>query len=341
MSELDRYSRQILLTEIGREGQARLLSSSAAVIGCGALGSVITSSLVRAGVGRVRIADRDYIELNNLQRQILFDETDIAKGLPKAIAAAEKLRRVNSQVRVEPLVVDVDAANVDEIIGDVDLVFDGTDNFEARLLVNDACVKLGIPWVYGAATGTYGMSMVIIPHKTPCFRCFLADLPAPGTTPTCDTVGVLGATVSIVASLQVAEGLKLLMGREEALHGKFIYVDAWEGTLEQVDFGKTATSCPTCDLDQFDFLEAKVGSHVATLCGREAVQVNVRGAARVSFPSLASRLKSVGQVFFNEYMLRFSVDSYELTVFPDGRAIIKGTTDAAQARALYARYIGL
>jgi len=341
MSELERYSRQMLLSEIGKAGQERLLSSTVAVAGCGALGSVIAGSLVRAGVGRLKLVDRDYIELNNLQRQMLFDEEDIARGLPKAVAAAERLRRVNSQVRVEPFVADVNATNVEEIIRDADLVLDGTDNFETRFLINDACVKGGIPWVYGAVIATHGMSMVIIPHRTPCFRCFLTDMPAPGTTPTCDTVGVLGAAVNIVASLEVVEGLKILLGREEELHGKLIYLDAWSGSLEQIEIRKGSTPCPTCDLGQFEFLEAKAGSYITTLCGRDAVQVNLRTAAQVSFPQLAVRLESAGRVSFNEYMLRFQVDSYELTLFTDGRAIIKGTTDEALARTLFARYVGL
>jgi len=341
MSDLARYSRQLLLSEVGREGQEKLLSSIVAVIGCGALGTVIASSLVRAGVGRVKIVDRDYIELNNLQRQVLFDEEDIARGLPKAIAAAEKLHKVNSQVEIEPLVADVNPGNVEEIIGDVDLVLDGTDNFETRFLINDACVKHGIPWIYGAVIVTHGMTMVIIPHRTPCFRCFLAEMPAPGSTPTCDTAGVLGPAVNIVASLEVTEGLKLLMGKEEELHGRLIYMDAWRGTMEQLELEKRDEPCPVCDLGRFEFLEAGKGSYLTSLCGRQAVQINVRGEARVSFPDLAARLNSVGQVIFNDYMLRFRVDSYDLTLFPDGRTIVKGTADEAVARSLYATYVGL
>jgi len=341
MSELERYSRQILLSEIGRKGQEKLLSSAVAIIGCGALGTVIANSLVRAGVGRVRIVDRDYIEPNNLQRQVLFDEEDIAKGLPKAIAAAEKLRKVNSQVELEPIVADVNPDNIERIIGDVDLVMDGTDNFETRFLINDACVKHDIPWVYGAVIATYGMTMTILPHRTPCFRCFLAEMPVPGSTPTCDMVGVLSPAVNVIASLEVTEGLKILMGKEEELYGRLLYVDVWTGNLEQLELGKGDDPCPTCDLGQFEFLEARAGSYLTTLCGREAVQINVRGEVKVSFPDLAKRLNSVGQVSFNDYMLRFRVDSYELTVFPDGRTIVKGTTDEALARSLYARYVGL
>ena len=340
MNDLERYSRAILLPEIGRAGQERLLSSAVAVIGCGALGTVIASSLVRAGVGRVKIADRDYIELNNLQRQVLFDEDDIAKGRPKAIAAAEKLRRVNSQIQVEPLVVDVNPGNVEAIIGDADLVLDGTDNFETRFLINDACVKLGIPWVYGAVIGVSGMTMTIVPHKTPCFRCFLSEVPAPGSVPTCDTVGVLGPAASIVASLQVIQGLKLLLGQEHEAQGELVYVEAWALSTERMQVGKGSTPCPACDLGQFDFLEAAEGSHAIALCGRDAVQIHQLGKKAVSFPELATRLQSAGEVSYNQYMLQLKVDSYELTVFPDGRAIVQGTADEGLARAIYARYVG-
>ena len=343
----DRYSRQTLLPEIGIAGQGRLLASSVAVVGCGALGTVIASTLVRAGVGRVRIVDRDYIEMNNLQRQILFDEEDIAMGLPKAVAAAEKLRKVNSQVEVEPVVADVNPDNVERLIEDVDLVLDGTDNFEVRFLLNDACVKHNLPWVYTGVVSTYGMTMAIIPHRTACFRCLVTDMPVPGSTPTCDTVGVLSPAVNIIASLGIVEGLKILIGKEEELHGRLLYVDAWNGSLERMKVARGDGACPACDLGQFEFLEARHGSYLTRLCGREAVQVNVRGDAQVSLPDLAARLSSSGQVAHNDYMLRFRVDPadsrnpLELTVFPDGRAIVKGTTDEAQARTIYARYVGL
>ena len=336
-----RYARQVVLPEIGSAGQERLLASSAVVVGCGALGTVIASTLVRAGVGTVRIIDRDYIELNNLQRQILFDEEDIARGLPKAIAAAEKLRRVNSEIELEPIVADVNPDNVERLIGDMDLVLDGTDNFEIRFLLNDACVKHSIPWVYGGVLATYGMTMAIIPHRTPCFRCFLSEMPVPGSTPTCDTAGVLSSAVNVIASLEVVEGLKILMGREEELHDRLLYVDVWAGTMERMRLGKGESPCPACDLGQFEFLEAREGSYLTRLCGRDAVQINVRGEARVSLADLAARLDSAGQVAANDFMLRFRVDGYELTVFPDARAIIKGTTDEAEARTIYAKYIGL
>jgi len=344
---MERYARQVLLPEIGTAGQERLLASSVVIVGCGALGTVIASTLVRAGVGRVRIVDRDTVELNNLQRQVLFDEGDVARGLPKAVAAAEKLRKANSQIEVEPIVADVNPDNVERLINDVHLVLDGTDNFETRFLLNDACVKHDLPWVYGGVLATYGMTMAILPHRTACFRCLVAEMPLPGSTPTCDTVGVLGPAVNIVASLEVVEGLKILMDKQEELYNRLLYVDVWTGTLERMKVGKAREACPACDLGQFEFLEARRGSYLTRLCGREAVQVNVRGEAQISFPDLAARLASAGSVSFNDYMLRFRVPSaddqrpYELTVFPDGRTIVKGTTDEAVARTLYARYIGL
>lgn len=341
MSKLDRYSRQTLLSEIGTDGQERLLASSVTIIGCGALGTVLASGLVRAGVGKVRIVDRDTIELNNLHRQALFDEEDIAKGLPKAIAAVEKLKKVNSQVKLEPVVADVNPDNVEHMISDVDLVLDGTDNFEVRFLVNDACVKHNVPWVYGAVIATYGMTMAIIPHRTPCFRCFLPQMPVPGSTPTCDTVGVLGPAVNIIASLELTEGLKILLGKEEELNEKLLYMNVWEGTLKQQEIKRENGLCPTCGQGKFEFLEAKQGSLLTRLCGRDAVQISVRGEAKVSFSDLAQRLNPVGEVTSNDHMLRFRIDSYELTVFPDGRTIVKGTPDEAVARTLFAKYIGL
>jgi molybdopterin/thiamine biosynthesis adenylyltransferase len=340
MSRLDRYSRQTLLAEIGTAGQDQLLASSVAIAGCGALGSVIAGTLVRAGVGQVRIVDRDIVELSNLQRQILFDERVAARAMPKAIAAVERLRQVNSDVELEPVVVDINPDNVERLVSDVDLVLDGTDNFETRLLLNDVCVKHGIPWVYGGVIATYGMMRAILPGRTPCFRCWLGEVPAPGSTPTCDTVGVLGTAVSIIAALEATEGLKILLGREEALVGQLLYVDVWAGTFERLDVGELEGTCPVCDLGQFEFLERKEGTYLTSLCGRSAVQVDVRGTREVSFPALARRLDPVGQVRYNEYMLRFDVDEYELTVFPDGRTIVKGTTDEAQARSLFARYVG-
>jgi molybdopterin/thiamine biosynthesis adenylyltransferase len=341
MSNLDRYTRQSTLREIGEQGQRQLLASSVAIVGCGALGTHIADGLVRAGVGHVRVIDRDLIELSNLQRQVLFDEADVAAGLPKAVAAADKLRRINSQVQVEAVVADVNPDNVEALLGDVALVLDGTDNFETRLLINDACVKHDIPWIYGGVVATYGMTMTIIPHQTPCFRCLLDELPAPGTTPTCDTAGVLGTAAAVIAALEVTEGLKLLAGRVDALRRELLYVDVWHGEVRRLTLDKGGAPCPACDQGEFRYLDAREGSWATSLCGRDAVQVNIRRDVRVSFPQLAQRLASTGEVTFNDYMLRLRVDGYELNLFPDGRAIMVGCTDPAMARALYARYIGL
>lgn len=257
LGNTNRYAKQILLAEIGEEGQKKLNASTAVVAGCGALGSAIANSLVRSGVGRVRIVDRDVIELDNLARQILFDEEDIRRGLPKAMAAAEKLRLINSAVTIEPIVADIVPENVESIISGADIVIDGTDNFETRFLLNDACVKGNIPWIYGGVVVTYGMSYTIIPGKTPCFHCLMNEMPAPGDYPTGNTAGVLGTAVSIIASIEVTEGLKVLMGRHEDLLGKLVYVDVWKGLWELFDIRKGEKPCPVCDERRFDHLEAK------------------------------------------------------------------------------------
>jgi molybdopterin/thiamine biosynthesis adenylyltransferase len=337
----DRYSRQILMPEIGLKGQERLSKSSVLIVGCGALGTVIANSLVRAGVGFVRIIDRDFIELNNLPRQILFDEEDIRKGLPKAIAAAEKLRLINSDVKIEPIVADLTSGNIEELIKDVDLVLDGTDNFETRFLINDACVKLGIPWIYGGVVSTNGMSYTIIPGKTACFKCIIGNIPEHGSSPTCDTVGVLGMAVGIIASIEAIEAVKLLIGDHDALIKKLIYIDAWYGTWKMIDIQKKGKSCSVCDERKFDFLEQNKGMRTAILCGQNAVQISPPKAGSLSMEDLADRLNAVGSVNYNKYMLKFKVEPYEFTIFPDGRAIIKGTDDEAIAKNLLSKYIGM
>lgn len=337
--ELERYIRQIIFPPLGEEGQRRLLDSSVVIVGCGALGSHIANTLARAGVGRIKIVDRDYIELNNLQRQILFDEEDIERGLPKAIAAAEKLRKVNSQVEIEPLVADVHHRNVEEIIKDKDLVLDGTDNFETRYLINDACVKHGTPWIYGGAVGSYGMTMNIIPHQTPCLRCLFVQIPPPGTTPTCETAGILGAVPALIGAIEANEALKLLAGKGRLNEG-LIHIDLWENTFETFQVARQEETCPACGQGKFEFLEAKEVAMVTSLCGRNAVQITPVTKATISLPALAKRLQAIGEVTFNEFMLRFQVNEYLVTIFPDARAIIRGTSDEAVARNLYAKYIG-
>ena len=338
--ELARYSRQMLFTPIGVAGQRRLKHANVTLVGCGALGSVLASTLVRAGVGALRLIDRDFIELNNLQRQMLFDEEDIARGLPKAIAAAEKLRRVNSSIRIEPLVTDVNFGNIETLIQGADIVLDGTDNFETRYLINDACLKNGIPWIYGGVIGSHGMTMTIRPGKTPCLRCIFAEMPPPGTTATCDTAGVLGPVVSTIASIESAEAMKLITGRGRLNEG-LITVDLWENRFDTIAISGRTADCPACGRGEYEFLAAREGIHTTTLCGHNAVQVSVKSAARLDFTELARRLAPVGEVSFNEFMLRFKADGHEMTLFPDARAIVKGTTDESAAKTLYAKYVGI
>ncbi|MEE9308391.1 MAG: ThiF family adenylyltransferase [Spirochaetia bacterium] len=340
-TDRERYARQIILPEIGEVGQKRLLETSVAVLGCGALGTNIANLMVRAGVGQLRIVDRDVVEPSNLQRQVLFDENDAANGLPKAIAAVHKLGRINSQVNLDPVVTDIDPYNVETLIRDVDIVLDGTDNFETRFLINDACIKLGLSWIYGAVIGTEGMVMAIVPNQTPCFRCLLAEMPPPGSTPTCDTVGVLGTAAAWVAALEVTEAMKLLLGYEKSSQGRLSIIDIWTGSVEQMQISKPDTPCPACDLREFEFLQARQGSWAVVLCGRNSVQINVKPKKQVSFSQLAERLRVVGSVDYNDNMLRLRLDQYELWVFPDGRTIVKGCGDPAVGRAIYARYIGV
>ena len=261
--------------------------------------------------------------------------------MPKAIAAADKLRLINSSVEINPVVADVNPGNVESLVENVDLVLDGSDNFELRMLINDVCLRDNIPWIYGGVIGTSGMSMVIIPGKTPCFRCFLDTMPAPGTTPTCDTVGVLAAAAAIVAAVEVTEGMKLLVGREDMVQRRLYVFDLWSGMFHLMKIDKGDVPCPACDLGQYEFLAKQEGSWVTSLCGRDAVQINTTQGLQIAFVDLADRLRSVGEVSFNDYMLRLRVDTYEINLFPDGRAIINGCGDLALGRTLYAKYIGV
>ncbi len=336
----DRYSRQTLFTPIGKEGQERLRASSVAIIGCGALGTAFANNLCRAGVGRLVIADRDYIELNNLQRQLLFDEDDIAQRLPKAIAAAQRLRRVNSETQIETLVEDINVDGIESLVQDVDLVLDATDNFETRYLLNDTCVKYLKPWIYSAVIASYGVTMNIIPGDTPCLRCIFPDMPLPGTTATCDTAGVLNGIVAAITGVASTEALKILLKSEKVSRAMF-WMDVWENTSERMEVPRQP-DCPACGQHSYEFLDSLAGSSSTSLCGRDAVQV--RGGRRgqsLDLAALAGRLQPVGEVSYNQFLLRFVVDGYELTVFPDARAIIKGTDDPQVARSVYTRYIGM
>jgi adenylyltransferase/sulfurtransferase len=339
---LERYSRQMRFYGIGEDGQRRLADSHVTLCGCGALGTVLANALVRAGVGHLRLIDRDFIETSNLQRQVLFDEHDVAENLPKAEAAARKLGAINSSIHVEPVVTDIDRTNIVELVKDADLILDGTDNFEIRYLINDVAVKLGKPWVYGGCIGSHGQTMTILPGETPCLRCVFEAAPAPGEAGTCETAGVLAPIVNIVASIQAAEAFKLLAGRRDKVNRDLIYIDVWENTQKRIKIAPLLgkVDCPCCRRRRFEWLEGDHGAHTTSLCGRNAVQVAHRSATTLNFEDLARHLEALGEVSYNRFLLRFTADDHEFTVFPDGRAIIKGTSDVDKARTLYAKYIG-
>jgi molybdopterin/thiamine biosynthesis adenylyltransferase len=341
VSDLSRYDRQMRFAPLGEQAQRRLLNSRALVCGCGALGTVIANTLVRAGVGHLRIIDRDFIELNNLQRQVLFDEDDLAAQLPKAVAAAEKLRRINSSIEVEGIVSDVNHTNILEHCDGVDVIVDGTDNFETRFLINDAAHKLGIPWVYGGCIASEGQSMTIIPGETPCLRCLIPEPPPPGSTPTCDTAGILGSIVNVVASVQACEAIKLLAGKRDAVNRGLSIIDLWDNQfrLVRLDQLRDQGGCSTCRDAEYPWLSGERMSQTAVLCGRNAVQLRSTGGA-VSLEELEAKLRGMSDVIRNRFLLRATIDGYSLTVFPDGRAIIGGTDDTTVARSVYAKYIG-
>jgi len=333
----EKYSRQILFLPIGAEGQEKLLQSKAVIIGCGALGTAQANALVRAGVGTVRIVDRDFVEESNLQRQMLFDEADARESLPKAVAAERKLRQINSDVTVEGIVADADSSNIEEFIEGFDVVLDATDNFETRYLVNDAAVKLGIPWIYGAVVASYAATMTIIPGRTACLACVFPKSPS-GMHDTCDTVGVIGPAVSWAAAIQATEALKILLGRESELHGSLLAYDLWTNHFQQVK-ARRDPHCQVCVAHQYTYLEQGGATHIS-MCGRNSVQIHQTESRALDLAALKARLEHFGPVLANEFLLKCSLDTYELTVFPDGRVIVKGTQDPAVARGLYARYIG-
>jgi adenylyltransferase/sulfurtransferase len=335
-----RYSRQELFAGLGREGQERLRAARVLVVGCGALGSALCETLARAGVGELTVADRDLVEESNLQRQSLFDEDDARRGLPKAVAAEARLRRLNSDVKVTGVVTDVGADNVAALVEGRALALDGSDNFELRYVLNDACLRVGVPWVYGACVGAHGLALLVRPGRGPCLRCVLGDRPAPGSVATCDTAGVIGPIVQVVAGVQAAEALKLLGGRDEALLPGLVTVDLWTGDFDVLDLKGRAPWCPACTRGRYDYLDEGQAPAAATLCGRDAVQVRAARGARLDLDALARRLEGSGRVLRNEHLLRFSAPEAELVVFSDGRALVKGVAGAAQARSLYARYVG-
>lgn len=336
----EKYSRQILFAPIGVEGQERLLASSAVLIGCGALGTVIANLLVRAGVGRLRIVDRDFVEASNLQRQMLFEEADAREALPKAVAAERRLHAINSDAKVEGVVADLTPRNAEELLSGFPLILDGTDNFETRLLINDVALKLGVPWVYAAVVASYGVTMTVRPGATACLACLLETEEGrmTGVEETCDTVGVLNSAVGVIASVAAAEAVKLLAGRPEALHERLIAFDVWSGRSQAVRVARNP-ECRACARREFAYLSGEAQPHI-TLCGRDSVQIHER-SRRLDLGELGRRLTdAASDVRSNDFLLRFRVPPYEMTVFDDGRAIVKGTRDPAVARSLYARFIG-
>jgi molybdopterin/thiamine biosynthesis adenylyltransferase len=361
--KVDRYHRQMLLPGFGPEGQSRLQGATVAVLGCGALGCVVADALARAGVGRLHLVDRDFIELTNLQRQLLYDEGDVAAGLPKAEAARRRLQEINSTVACEAIVDDINPGSIGQIAEGADLLVDGLDNFDTRYLVNDYAVRNGLPYVYGGAVGTSGMAYVVLPKSidgssawetlpagsraTPCLRCLFPEAPPPGESATCDTAGVLGPVVGIIGNFQAAEALKILSGNFDRVSRSLFNLDLWTNTAMHLSLeaGESAVLCPCCGRRDFESLEGRAGSTAAVLCGRDAVQLRHRqDAAGVDLDALERKLRAHGTANANAFMLRAELQeggtSYQLTVFPDGRAIIKGTADIATARGLYAKFVG-
>lgn len=338
--DLSRYARQMICPHVGHARQCRLAQSRVAIAGCGALGCQTASLLTRAGVGALRLIDRDFVELNNLQRQVLYDEEDVRSRTPKAAAAAAHLQGVNSQVKIEGVVADLTSMNVAALLGDVDLVLDAVDNFETRYLINDFCVSTGTPWIYGGVVGSYGLTMNILPGRTPCLRCLLPEAPEPGAVDTCDTAGILAPVVSVVGAVQVTEAMKMLTGAYSDLRRGLLSVEVWDGEMQTVEVSRRS-DCATCMQRDYTYLNAANTSRTVTLCGRDAVQISLHGAPSLDLADLAARLRNCGEVTENAHLLRFTADPYELNIFSDARAIIKGTTDATVARTLYAKYVGL
>lgn len=344
-SSLDRYRKQMLFAPLGEAGQQRLQDSCALIVGCGALGSVIAETLARAGVGHLRIVDRDFVDLSNLQRQVLFDEEDVAQRLPKALAAATKLSRINSAIQIEPHVADVRSSNVLELLAGVNVILDGTDNFETRFLINDAAWETKTPWVHAGCVGSHGQVAALIPGKSPCFRCLMPDVPDAGGAETCDTAGVLGSAVNIVASLQAMLAIKILTGHSDSIPPELIVLDVWEPSLRRLNLAGLAASddCACCGKGDRTWLQGEQGSRTTVLCGRNSVQVTPAASQdRLNLKQLAERLSRSGDVRSNPFLVIFrpADSSCELNFFADGRAIISGTEDLSVARSLYARYLG-
>jgi len=337
----NRYSRQMFFAPIGTSGQQRLGAAKVTLIGCGGLGSSLAQIMVRAGLGHLRIVDRDFLELNNLQRQVLFDEDDVKENLPKAEAAARKLRRINRNVKITPIVADANHESIESLIERADLILDGTDNLQTRFLINDAAVKNSIPWIYGACIGANGMAMVITAGGKPCLRCLIEAPPDAGQLETCETAGIIAPIVTIVAGFQAAEAIKLLTGNLEAVNRKFVTFDLWENRFHQMSLDALTKGCTCCGQNNFEYLAGRGGLNIVNLCGRNSVQIRPdTHGKKIDLTALAQRLKETGKVIQNEFILRLSLPNHQITIFPDARAIIKGTNNIDEARSLYDKYIG-
>lgn len=336
----ERYSRQILFNEIGKTGQEKLLNSRVLIVGCGALGASHAEMLSRAGVGRLRIVDRDFVEYTNLQRQTLFNEEDAEHRTPKAAAAKRRIAEINSAIEVEAIVADVNNSNIESLIDGCNLVIDGTDNFHVRYLLNDACVKHKITWIYGAAVSSYGTTMTVIPGETPCLRCIFEEMPDAGSSPTCDTAGVIMPIISSISAMQVSEAIKLLVGDTASLHRSLIQIDVWQNDWRKVKLAEPNNDCKCCGQNIYEFLDGDTQEFSAVLCGRNAVQIAPPKPVDLDLDAFADKIKFVTAVNQNEYLVRFTVDENEVTVFGDGRAIIKGTDDVSKARSIYSKFIG-
>lgn len=336
---MERYEKQMLYGEIGLEGQEKLLDKKAVIIGCGALGTVIANNLVRSGVGYIKLIDRDYIEISNLQRQILFDEEDILNNLPKAVAAEIKLKKINSSIKIESIVTDVNSRNIEGFCQGMDVILDATDNLQTRYLINDTSIKLNIPWVYGGAIGSSGMVHTIIPNVTPCLRCMFPEIPPVGATETCDTAGVLNTITSIVASLQSMEAIKLLLDKKDDVIKGLLYIDIWTNDFEMIDLN-IDKNCTACGEQKYDFLN-RTSDEAVYLCGKDSIQINPL-QKNISVENILKRLKVLNIEYNqNAYFIKFMIEDVQFTLFYDGRAILKNTIDIKRASSLYARYVGL
>lgn len=336
----ERYSRQVLFPEIGRGGQEKLLNSRVLFVGCGALGASHAEMLARAGIGMLRIVDRDYVEFTNLQRQTLFKESDAAERLPKAAAAKTRIAEINSEIEVEAVIADVNNSNIESLLDGCDLVLDGTDNFQVRYLLNDACVKHHKTWIYGAAVSSYGTTMTIIPGETPCLRCIFEEMPDAGSSPTCDTAGVIMPIISSISAIQVAEAIKILVGDFDSLHRSLVQVDIWQNDWRKIKLASPNPDCKACGTREFEFLNAGSQEFSAVLCGRNAVQIAPPRPTEIDLANFAANISNISDTKWNEYLVRFTVGENEITVFRDGRAIVKGTDDISTARSLYSRFVG-